>query len=93
MPNKEEMAMISGTLSDDQKAYMLEMLKYQKPDNDAINLISGKEKTFNGNVEQTLSEKKLLYADKKLGNPQKTFEGEKEKRIKARIGFKIFEGM
>ena len=35
-PNAEEMALISGTLSDEQKSYMLEMLKYQKEEAEII---------------------------------------------------------
>jgi hypothetical protein len=36
-PNAEEMALISGTLSDEQKSYMMEMLKYQKIEEEVIN--------------------------------------------------------
>jgi hypothetical protein len=35
-PNAEEMALISGTLSDEQKSYMMEMLKYQKIEEEVI---------------------------------------------------------
>ena len=45
-PNAEEMAMINGTLTDEQKSYMLEMLKYQQIENEALGNIA---QSSNGN--------------------------------------------
>jgi len=45
-PTADEMAMISGTLSDEQKTYMLEMLKYQRVDEEAISEIVATKETI-----------------------------------------------
>ena len=46
-PNAEEMALISGTLSDEQKSYMMEMLKYQKEEAEIISSVISEQQENN----------------------------------------------
>jgi hypothetical protein len=68
----EEMALVSGTLSNEQKSYMMEMLKYQKEEAEEISsaVSESKEVVSNGNPENGIKLIALAQATYKSALPE-----------------------